>query len=312
MAKKRKNTMEFRFYEVPQGEKALVLCGNHWDRVYGHDEFFLHFHNLLEIGICRTGAGELHFDEDVLRYVPDSLSIIPENFPHLTVSDGEESNFWEYIFIDVRSILMELFPEDMIFQNEVLEIINKGPVLTDRDESPEIAQLVDLIIRESAVKKSFGSRMREMYVKALVMELARRSDEVPVKSAIDPKGSNMSQISASLDYINNNYFNQMKAKEIAQVCGMSETHFRRVFEEYMNMSPMEYVNLIRIQRACELMKKTNDSMDEVANKCGFATTSTFNRNFKKFLNTSPYQWKINPDNYENKLLNYKILALKGW
>ena len=104
----------------------------------------------------------------------------------------------------------------------------------------------------------------------------------------------------------------MKAKEIAEVCGMSETHFRRVFEEYINMSPMEYVNLIRIQRACEMMKKTNDSMDEVANKCGFTTTSTFNRNFKKFLNTSPYQWKINPDNYENKLLNYKIQAMKGW
>ena len=53
MGKRRKNTMEFRFYEVPQGEKALVLYGEKWDRVYGHEECFLHFHNLMEIGICR-------------------------------------------------------------------------------------------------------------------------------------------------------------------------------------------------------------------------------------------------------------------
>ena len=60
------------------------------------------------------------------------------------------------------------------------------------------------------------------------------------------------------------------------------------------------------------MKKTNDSMDIVASKCGFATTSTFNRNFKKYLDTSPYQWKIYPGNYEHKLFNFWISALKGW
>ena len=62
----------------------------------------------------------------------------------------------------------------------------------------------------------------------------------------------------------------------------------------------------------DLLKKTTDSMDIVAQKVGFTTTSTFNRNFKKFLNTSPYQWKINPENYETKLLNYNISARKGW
>ena len=55
MAKRKKDTMEFRFYELPQGESALVLCGESWKRVYGHEEFHLHFHNLLEIGICRGG-----------------------------------------------------------------------------------------------------------------------------------------------------------------------------------------------------------------------------------------------------------------
>ena len=48
MAKRKKDTMEFRFYELPQGESALVLCGESWKRVYGHEEFHLHFHNLLE------------------------------------------------------------------------------------------------------------------------------------------------------------------------------------------------------------------------------------------------------------------------
>jgi len=122
----------------------------------------------------------------------------------------------------------------------------------------------------------------------------------------------LTQIAAALDYVRMEYTHSIRVEELAQVCHMSETHFRRIFEASMNMSPVDYMNLVRIQKACDLMKKTNDSMDIVAQKVGFATTSTFNRNFKKFLNTSPYQWKINPGNYERKLLNYNISARKGW
>ena len=126
------------------------------------------------------------------------------------------------------------------------------------------------------------------------------------------KKTGVSQITAALDYVRLEYANNIRVEELAKASHMSETHFRRVFESYMNMSPMDYINLMRVQKACDIMKKTNDPMDVVAQKVGFTTTSTFNRNFKKYLNTSPYQWKISPENYERKLLNYNISALKGW
>ena len=66
------------------------------------------------------------------------------------------------------------------------------------------------------------------------------------------------------------------------------------------------------KNACEYMLQTEETMDQIARKVGFTTVSTFNRNFKKFLDISPYQWKIKPDNYERKLQNYHITALKGW
>ena len=112
--------------------------------------------------------------------------------------------------------------------------------------------------------------------------------------------------------LDEHYMDSQSIAELAGLCGMSETHFRRLFESCMNMSPVDYINLVRIQKACDLLKKTTDSMEIVAQKVGFTTTSTFSRNFKKFLNTSPYQWKINPENYETKLLNYNISARKGW
>ena len=44
----------------------------------------------------------------------------------------------------------------------------------------------------------------------------------------------------------------------------------------------------------------------------FGNVSTFNRNFKKIIGVTPYQYKRTSDNYESKLLNYKISAKKGW
>ena len=124
MAKKKKDTMEFRFYELPQGEAALVLCGESWVRVYGHEELHLHFHNLMELGICRQGVGDMFLDEEVYKYHSGDITIIPEKFPHVTVSDGETTNFWEYIFIDLRSMIETMFPGNVAFQNDAVSSLS--------------------------------------------------------------------------------------------------------------------------------------------------------------------------------------------
>ena len=73
MGKKKKDTMELRFYEVPQNEYVLALLGDSWIRDYGHDESNLHFHNLMEIGYCKHGTGELILNEESKPFEPMEL-----------------------------------------------------------------------------------------------------------------------------------------------------------------------------------------------------------------------------------------------
>ncbi|MCD8156174.1 MAG: helix-turn-helix transcriptional regulator, partial [Clostridiales bacterium] len=100
--------------------------------------------------------------------------------------------------------------------------------------------------------------------------------------------------------------------QLAEVCHVSESHLRRLFEENIGMTPVDYLNHVRIQKACELIRKTGHSMEEIAIKVGFTTTSTFNRNFKRITGTSPYQWKRQPDNFESRLADCDIMVEKGW
>lgn len=77
-------------------------------------------------------------------------------------------------------------------------------------------------------------------------------------------------------------------------------------------APVRYINLVRIQMACDLLQMSNDSIAHIAYKTGFETLTTFNRNFKKILGISPREWRNHPENYERKLLEYNIQTEDGW
>ena len=129
---------------------------------------------------------------------------------------------------------------------------------------------------------------------------------------IEEKGKITNMISRAVDYISQCYMEDIRIGDLAKACHISETHFRRVFTSYMHMSPLEYINKVRIQTACEILKKTDESIADIAYKCGFTTNSTFNRNFRQLMGMSPAEWRKRPENYEQQLLKFDIHSEEGW
>lgn len=312
MAKKKKETMELRVYEVPQGHLVLPLYGDSWVRIYGHEQQIFHFHNLMELGICRYGHGELRTPDKSFEYMDGHMSIFPANFPHTTYSYGEQDNFWEYLFFDPKAILSQLYADSPMYVNDILQKINSKDIMLTKEDAPELYSIVDIVIKEASEKRHFHHLAMNHLMCLLILEIMRLHDDMPYYSDGPAKTSNSIPITKAIDYIMDNIKEPIKVSDLADACGLSETHFRRIFNEYVDMSPSDYVNLCRVQKACELMKKGSESMELVAEAVGFSNVSTFNRNFKKFLDTSPYHWKIDPQNYESKLNKYKISPKQGW
>lgn len=84
------------------------------------------------------------------------------------------------------------------------------------------------------------------------MELLRLSDD---EEQIAGGRNRDSVLAGALDYVARHYRQEIRINSLAEACSMSEGHFRRVFEEEMNMKPLDYINLVRVQSACELLKK---------------------------------------------------------
>ncbi|MBQ1327967.1 MAG: helix-turn-helix transcriptional regulator [Eubacterium sp.] len=316
MGRKKNEHLEFRFYDPPRETTILPVIGDKWIRKYGSDEDPLHFHNLFEIGICHEGTGTFYLDKEVIKYEPGQVTIVPPDFPHKTVSEG--ISFWEYLFIDFAELSEMIYSENETEKESRMSILGSHAIVLSADDKSGMKEIVTDVISEFKTRKPFFKETVDSLSRVLFYKIMRlqkeqgtsKEYELSVNDAM--LNDNFPHIKPALNYIEQHYSEPMKIKELADSCNLSETHFRRIFAEYVNMPPVDYLNLVRVQKACSIMRRTKHSMDQVAIECGFASTTTFNRNFKKFLGISPYQWKINSANYKSKLQGYKVSALRGW
>ena len=285
MSRKKKMKMEYRFYEVPEKCPVLALLGEKWVQNYGYQIDYLHFHNLLEIGFCYSGEGTVILKEEELPYHGDMFTVVPKNFPHTTNSLEHQMSSWAWLFIDVEGFLAELYQNNTRMAQKLIARINQKAHLVRCTEKPEVAELIRMLIR----------CMDEKQEKDTVMENA-----------------SITMILPALNYIRENYREELRVEELATVCHISETHLRRIFQESFRMSPVEYINWFRVRTACKELRKTNLPVSDVALHCGFTTISTFNRNFRRILEVSPQEWRSAPENYEQKLLKFDIKTKEGW
>lgn len=311
MGRRKREKLEFRFYEVPQGECALALLGEAWVGVYGRTDICLHFHNLFEIGYCHYGRGRLRLSGRELGYEDAMVTAIPAHCPHMTVS--EEVSSWEYLFFYPEELLREMYPDNPQKQSEKLQTVNRGARLLRIEEHPELGETVWRILEEARLHNPYRQELMRLLLKVYLLELIRVQEGVNPEFDQD-EGAElpMDQILPALRFIDEHSDRNIRAADLARKCGLSEPHFRRTFSECVNMPPMDYLNLVRVRRACQLMTRRDISMELVAAECGFASVSAFSRNFKKFLNTTPYQWKLQEKTDSMHMAGYSISALRGW
>ena len=310
MAKNRQ-TIDFRFYDMPQRDPVLVFSGEKWKRIYGENAPNLHFHNILEIGICREGSGRMIYENEERPYEAGAISLIPANCPHNTLNEPGHISWWEYIFIDVHAYLQRAYGADEQFMQKCEERIGSRYNLLCADDHPDMRELIDAVIEETNRNEPYMREVRNSYITALLMLMARENRDY-TKSRSEEFRARDRQIVQSLKYIGQHYAENLMIADLADNVHMSETHYRRVFRESMNMSPTDYLNMVRIQQACRLLLKTDLPVEIIAERAGFTTMSTFNRNFRSYTNESPLRWKKNHMGASDSIAGFRIRARKGW
>ena len=106
--------IKLEYYQISSGEDLVAKLGSVGIRNYGRDRFEKetprnHYHNLLEIGICRKGKGIIIFNKERISYSEGTIIIVPANYPHNVVSTLGEKSFWEVIYVNPMEFLKEYY-----------------------------------------------------------------------------------------------------------------------------------------------------------------------------------------------------------
>lgn len=315
MSRNRKKKAEFRYYRMPENRTVMVLLGEKWRQNYGRDIDYLHFHNYLEIGYCHEGKGAMVIGDDEYYFEGEGeLTVIPSNYLHTTNSDPGNISYWEYLFVDVEQMLNKMVPGSPRYVEQMLHQVNQRAIFTNRGKAPELTESIENIIEIMRRGEPFYQEEAEGEMLAFLSKIARENGNIQGGGSVNmrEKAKISNLVSRSLDYISDHYREQIKVGDIAKRLHLSETHFRRVFTQYMGVSPLEYINMVRIRSACEYLIKTDDSIAAIAEKCGYYTSSTFNRNFHKTVGMTPEEWRKKPENFERKLLEFNVHSEEGW
>ena len=237
--------MELRYYDIPQNEFLIALQNQNWQNKYQTESDLLHFHNLMEIGVCRRGHGTMRLEDDMVRYESGMISIIPANYPHNTIPDIGADNCWEYLFVDPEKIFAVVYADDILQQQKILENINRKAFLGREEDIPNMKNIICAIMSEMSRKQEFYRESTRGLGLALMMMIARMNSNVGNAPEGLRQKNGFDQVRPALEHIRDHYAMPMKIAEIASVCHMSESHFRRLFEENIGMTPVDYLNQVR-------------------------------------------------------------------
>ena len=90
-----------------------------------------------------------------------------------------------------------------------------------------------------------------------------------------------------IDYVDDNYGSKISIDTLSKITKLSTSHFRKKFKEIYGMSPLDYVNYLRVEKAKDLLRSELYTQIEIATMCGFENVCYFNKVFKKYTGTTP-------------------------
>lgn len=102
---------------------------------------------------------------------------------------------------------------------------------------------------------------------------------------------NKSLIAPGLNYLSGHIGENPCVAVLAKECSISEGYFRKVFKDCVKMSPVEYRNKLRLDRASTYLEYGDISVQEISDTLGYSTVSHFIKEFKKFYGVSPLKYR---------------------
>ena len=302
----KRGSQEMRYYRMHENQhgefpffirKYTLNCGE--DTSY-------HCHEFLQINYVSRGTGQHGIREGKFKICKGDIFVIPPSVPHAIAADvGEDVELYEFEFLP--TFINESFGT---FQNvdSFLDFAYIEPFLVAENKvkprlnlSGELQAEVEKILWEAL--KEFEQRPNgfELMVKSLLLKLlvlVGRAFTVDLndQEEIAVYHRHREDIYGALRYIEEHYHEDLNASEIAKRFALSPSYFRYLFKSITMKTFVEYLNNIRIMKACELLCSSDQKVLDIGLDTGFHNIKHFNEVFRQITGMTPLQYRKHNQN----------------
>lgn len=159
--------------------------------------------------------------------------------------------------------------------------------ITDSELATTARQICEALRRESLGSGIVFDALARVFLATLVRKYSRR----PQISQIDRKQIDGTRYRLLVEYVRENIDRPIRVDDLAQLAGMSRSHFSRAFKSATSRSPMSFVTFVRIEEAATLLLQSEIQIGQIALRCGFADQAHLTRTFKRERGISPSKFR---------------------
>ena len=237
----------------------------------------MHFHNYYELELVLDGKGtqtingvELPFERGCITFIS------PVDFHELRMEKP-----WHVINL---SFNVAILPERL---TEIL--LSAGKSITDlsEDEISEMEAVMNQIQNEYNTSDGYSHRVMGSLIEYILV-LFKRSLDKRTPSSGD---NDATPISRALHYIFEHYLESPTLEEVAAVSGYSPTYFSKIFHKITRRKYSDFLSTMKINYAKMLILSTKMTSIDIAYACGFKSSQTFYRIFKKNTGMFPKEYR---------------------
>ncbi len=247
--------------------------------------YVVHFHDEVEVGcvregetvvVCESGSFEAK-QGDICLFMPGEL--------HGFVSHGENN-----IFV-MKTAVTEAEGQDSFLDLSKIRLLKN--IITKQDAVyQKLLSYIHQIQQEHTEKKpGFEYAVNALSLSVFVEALRGVGFRAVTTKQSAQIAESMKLLRHAERFVEKNYMRPVSLEEMADYCNFSKYYFSHYFKKVTGVSFFYYLTVYRLERAVALMKFTNESMTEISYRCGFGSTRSFNRLFKKHFGTTPTEFR---------------------
>ncbi|MES2322654.1 MAG: helix-turn-helix domain-containing protein [Pseudomonadota bacterium] len=163
-------------------------------------------------------------------------------------------------------------------------IVHDGQFVT----SGGFSSYVDLALK---IVGQFGSeQLRQITAKVLVTD-SNRASQTPYIATGYAQGDGQAIIERARRWLSRHMDQEWNIADLAEHCHTSPRTLLRRFQKAVGLSPVQYTQQLRVERAKSLLESTTLSLEEITGRCGYENVSTFSKVFKRWANVTPREYR---------------------